>query len=174
MITRSGIALGSNLGDRLLHLRLAYAAVHSLNVHAAPVLVSSVYETEPVDCEPDSPPYLNAVMEIAFDRPPALLWAALRSIESDLGRPTRHLRNAPRTIDLDILYMGQTTLTEGETVLPHPRLHTRRFVLEPLAEIRPELLLPGFAVTVESLLEKSPEHPIVTRGITRWTEIQIP
>ena len=174
MSTRSGIALGSNIADRLTHLRAAYTAVQRLNAVGAPILVSTVYETEPVDCEPGTQAYLNAVIEIAFAGSPSMLWDALQQIENDLGRPSRHPRNAPRTIDLDILYLGQTVLPAGEIVLPHPRLHTRRFVLEPLAELRPELVLPGFDESIASLLAKLPSEPIVTRVLTRWTNIEFP
>ncbi len=163
---RCGIALGSNVGDRLARLKEARAAVERLHVaaggHGAP-LYSSVYETEPVDCEPGSAPYLNAVMEIEYDGQPAVLLDALQQIENRLGRPSRRPRNAPRTIDLDILYVGNLAISNDELVIPHPRLHSRRFVLEPLNEIRPDLLLPGYHEPVAALFAKLPAAPTVHR-----------
>ncbi len=140
---RTGIALGSNLGDRLANLTAGRAAVLRLPGVTAPVLHSRVYETEPVGTGPDAGPFLNAVMEVDFAGDPLTLLAALRSIESALGRPTRYPRNAPRTLDLDILYAGDLVMTDDTLILPHPRLHLRRFVLAPLNDIRPDLRLAG-------------------------------
>jgi len=149
---RTGIALGSNLGDRLANLAAGREAVLRLPGVFAPVLQSRVYETEPVGTGPDAGPFLNAVMEVGFTGDPPALLGALRSIESTLGRPTRHPRNAPRTLDLDILYAGDLVLDSELLILPHPRMHLRRFVLEPLNDIRPELCLPGHSQTVAELL----------------------
>jgi 2-amino-4-hydroxy-6-hydroxymethyldihydropteridine diphosphokinase len=123
------------------------------------VLYSSVYETEPVDCEPGSAPYLNAVMEIEHEGQPVVLLDALQQIENQLGRPSKRPRNAPRTIDLDILYVGNLAMSNDELVIPHPRLHSRRFVLEPLNEIRPDLLLPGYHEPVAELFARLPAAP---------------
>ena len=161
---RCGIALGSNIGDRLAHLKEARAAVERLHLGGAEgVLHSSVYETEPVDCEPGSAPYLNAVMEIEYEGQPVVLLDALQQIENELGRPSKRPRNAPRTIDLDILYAGNLAMSNDELAIPHPRLHSRRFVLEPLNEIRPDLLLPGYHETVAALFARLPAAPAVQR-----------
>ena len=149
---RTAIALGSNLGDRLANLSAGREAVLRLPGVSAPVLLSRVYETEPVGTGPDAGAFLNAVMEVEFTGHPLALLAALRSIESALGRPTRHPRNTPRTLDLDILYAGDLVLSNDTLILPHPRLHLRRFVLAPLNDIRPGLRLPGQARTVSELL----------------------
>jgi len=167
---RCGIALGSNIADRLARLREARAAVGRLNLGASAPLVSPVYETEPVDCEPGSAPYLNAVMEIEYDGRPVVLLDALQQIESSLGRPSKRPRNSPRTIDLDILYAGNLTLANDEIVIPHPRLHSRRFVLQPLADIRPDLILPGYDEPIPALLAKLPPNPIVTRVSDSWAD----
>jgi 2-amino-4-hydroxy-6-hydroxymethyldihydropteridine diphosphokinase len=151
---RSAIALGSNIGKRLANLREAYQRVSALNEIGGFVRSSSVYETGPVDCEPGTPEYLNAVMEISFDGPPVALLDHLGQIEVEMGRLSKRPRNSPRTIDLDILYVGNLVLNSPEITIPHPRLAERRFVLAPLAEIAPDLILPGHSRSVRSLLEK--------------------
>jgi 2-amino-4-hydroxy-6-hydroxymethyldihydropteridine diphosphokinase len=155
---RAGIALGSNIGDRMENIRAAREALASL---FGPVLFSPVYETDPVDCEPGSTPFLNAVAEIEWDGEPKALLEKLQEVEKKLGRPSRRPRNAPRTIDLDILYLGEMVVATEEIAIPHPRLHLRRFVLAPLCDIRPDLILPGFSEGVSSLLAKLPEKPAV-------------
>jgi 2-amino-4-hydroxy-6-hydroxymethyldihydropteridine diphosphokinase len=149
---RTGIALGSNLGERLAHLRSGRDRVLEIAEAAAPVLISRVYETEPVGSGPDAGPYLNAVIEIDFTGQPIELLEALQQIEAGHGRPSKRPRNAPRTLDLDILYVGNLTLSNEEVVIPHPRLHQRRFVLAPLADIRPDLILPGQHHPIATLL----------------------
>jgi 2-amino-4-hydroxy-6-hydroxymethyldihydropteridine diphosphokinase len=149
---RAGIALGSNLGDRLAQLSRARARVLDLPGVSHPGLSSRVYETEPIDSAPDAGAYLNAVLEVEFDGQPITLLDALQRIEAEFGRPSKRPRNAPRTLDLDILYVGNLVLSNAEVVIPHPRLHLRRFVLAPLADIRPELLLPGQQQSVAQLL----------------------
>ena len=160
---RTGIALGSNIGDRLQNLRDAreeVLTIHGMRPETA--LSSRVYETEPVNCEPDSGPYLNAVLEIEYEGHPISLLDELQGIEKKMGRPSKRPRNAPRTIDLDILYAGNLTLANEEIVIPHPRLHSRRFVLAPLGDIRPDLILPGYHDSVSALLAKLPENPTAT------------
>jgi 2-amino-4-hydroxy-6-hydroxymethyldihydropteridine diphosphokinase len=149
---RAGIALGSNLGNHLQNLRAARSAVLALKGIGEPFLSSPIYETEPVGTEPDAGAFLNAVIEIGCMLPPRELLAALQSIERQMGRPADRPRNAPRPIDLDILYCGDLVVADGEVHIPHPRLHLRRFVLTPLADIRPELILPGQSQPVAALL----------------------
>ena len=159
---RCGIALGSNLGDRLAHLRAGQAALAKLHTGSDAPLFSPIYETEPVDCAPGTAPYLNAVMEIEYAGEPIVLLLALQQIERAQGRPAEHGHNAPRTLDLDLLYAGDCTLQSAELTLPHPRLTTRRFVLQPLADLRPELTLPGTPKTVAELLAGLPALPRAT------------
>jgi 2-amino-4-hydroxy-6-hydroxymethyldihydropteridine diphosphokinase len=154
----AGIALGSNLGDRLENLR---AARREIEARFGPARASRVYETEPVGCDPGAAPFLNAVIEIRWPGQPIILLDALQELESRMGRPSRRPRNAARTIDLDILYIGNLTLSNDEIVIPHPRLHTRRFVLAPLAELQPGMVLPGHRRSVAQLLAGLPPEPRV-------------
>ncbi|HEY0793154.1 MAG TPA: 2-amino-4-hydroxy-6-hydroxymethyldihydropteridine diphosphokinase [Chthoniobacterales bacterium] len=150
---RSGVALGSNLGDRLQHLRSAFRSLSVL--HEGPheeLRTSSIFETIPVGCEPGTGSYLNAVVEVRTSLPPLRFLERLRAIEMQLGRPLKRPRNAPRTIDLDVLYYNNLVLCHDDLVIPHPRLAQRRFVLAPLAEIAPDLVLAGHSRPVSALL----------------------
>jgi 2-amino-4-hydroxy-6-hydroxymethyldihydropteridine diphosphokinase len=126
-------------------------------------LVSSIFETSPIDCAPGTNPYLNAAVEIQFGRHPIVLLDALLDIEREMGRPSKHPRNAPRTIDLDLLYVGNLILNNPEIIIPHPRLPQRRFVLDPLSQIAPELVLPGQSKTIHALLENLADNELVVR-----------
>lgn len=151
---RAGIALGSNIEPRLLNLQAAHRGLLELQRGPEPVLCSKVYETSPVNCPDGSPLFLNAVLEITTDLSPRALLAELQALESNLGRPLQREQNSPRTIDLDLIYCGDLTHSDPDLVIPHPRLSERRFVLQPLADIRPELILPDFTKNVEELLEQ--------------------
>lgn len=165
---RAGVALGSNLGDRMQNLRAAREAIAMIDGVEGELLASAVYETAPVGCEPGAPKFLNAVLEVGFSRPAGELLSQLRRIERELGRPPDHPRNTSRTIDLDLLYFGATELSTAELQLPHPRLRERRFVLEPLADIRPDLVLPGQTESVAMLLSGLPRPPALVRFATQW------
>ncbi|MFL6596025.1 MAG: 2-amino-4-hydroxy-6-hydroxymethyldihydropteridine diphosphokinase [Chthoniobacterales bacterium] len=165
---RAAIALGSNLGDRRENLKRALEHIRSMAMARPPILVSSIYETEPVDCAPDAPLFLNAVVEIDYLEQPMHLLTCLGEIEDSLGRPRIHDRNAPRTIDLDLLYFGNVMLSIVHLQLPHPRMYQRRFVLEPLAEIRPDFVPAGKAQDVATLLRNLPETTPLVRVATEW------
>ena len=149
---RTAVALGSNLDDRLENLRAARQQICNLANIQPHVLSSAIYETDPVDCEPGAPKFLNAVVEFGYNGDPLQLLKKLKGVEDALGRPREHARNVSRRIDIDLLYIGDMKINDGELELPHPRMHLRKFVLQPLADIRPELILPRQAKTVRELL----------------------
>ena len=136
---RAGIALGSNLGNRLALLRAAHAHLCGLAIPNAPVLTAPAYQTPPLSCPPGSPDFLNTVVEIGFVGDPLVLLEATRNIEQKLGRIPASERNASRVIDIDLLYLGNERVASDTLVLPHPRIGERGFVLQPLADIRPEI-----------------------------------
>lgn len=156
---RFGIALGSNLGDRAENIRrgvgLLLARVPGARLSAS----APVYETEPVGCAPGSQAFLNTVIEVAAGCTPQELHAHLKAVETILGRPEQRERNSPRTLDLDMLYADDVVSTDPALTLPHPRLHLRRFVLQPLADIRPALVLPGQTLRVSELLDRLGPSP---------------
>jgi 2-amino-4-hydroxy-6-hydroxymethyldihydropteridine diphosphokinase len=164
----TGIALGSNLGDRLAHLRAARQLL--LTLHEGPefAAVSPVYETTPVGCPPDSPAFLNAVIEITTALDPATLLDRLATLERDLGRAANRTRNSPRPLDLDILYAGDIAIQTPALTVPHPRLAQRRFVLQPLSDIRPHLVLPGQSRTIAQLLAAVPHEPAAHLFASDW------
>ncbi len=165
---RAGIALGANLGDRLLTLTTARNRVFALPEIAPPLLSSALYETEPVECEPGATKFLNAVVEIGYAGSSRQLLEELRKIEADLGRPPQHKPNRSRTIDLDLLYHGARVVDEPHLQLPHPRLHLRGFVLHPLAEIRPNLVLPEGRKTIHEMTEELSPVLSVVRSALQW------
>ena len=152
MIHRCGIALGSNLGDSRQLLRDAIVSLRAAAVPGEAFLEAPVYRSSPLACPAGSPDFLNTVVELAWDSTPHELLEKTRGIEQQLGRTRDKERNAPRTIDLDLLYCGDLELDDAELTLPHPRIAERRFVLQPLADIRPGLVLPGWKRTVDRIL----------------------
>ena len=146
-----GIAIGSNVGNCAENLRRGVEMI-ALTPGCRVVAEAPLYETAPVDCAPGTPSFLNSVIEVECELEPHALHARLKAIESALGRPEQRAKNSPRTLDLDILYAGDRVIDDETLTIPHPRLHLRRFVLEPLADIRPELRLPGQEKTVAELL----------------------
>jgi 2-amino-4-hydroxy-6-hydroxymethyldihydropteridine diphosphokinase len=165
---RAGIALGSNLGDRLKMLQNARDQIRMIAGVRPPVAQSAIYQTTPVNCEPRAGDFYNAVIEIGFENSAELLLAALREIEASLGRAGEHHRNVSRTIDLDLLYFGELQLEQEQLQLPHPRVAQRAFVLLPLADIEPDLRLPGQTATVRELLARLDPGEAVTRLTDKW------
>lgn len=146
------VALGSNVGDSPNILRRALDRLTELS--ASPLTKSSLWQTTPVDCPPGSPPFVNAV--VAFTpRPgetPESLLAKLLALEKEFGRRPKQVLNEPRRLDLDLIAFGQEIRLTATLTLPHPRAIDRRFVLQPLSEIAPDLILPGHIKTVTQLL----------------------
>jgi 2-amino-4-hydroxy-6-hydroxymethyldihydropteridine diphosphokinase len=165
---RTSVALGSNLGDRLANLRSARKAIVNLAGVTAPILTSPIYETEPVGCEPGADKFLNAVIEFDYKGDPVKLLEHLVRIEELLGRERDHARTISRQIDIDLLYLGEMKIDNDRLQLPHPRLHLRKFVLQPLADIRPDLVLPNQAKTVRDLLAELDESAKVMRLTDNW------
>lgn len=149
------IALGSNLGDREQTLDRAIERLRA-EPHLRLLKASSYYETEAVGGPEDSPAYLNAACSIETRIEPETLLQTLLSIEEQFGR-VRSVRDAPRTLDLDLLLYDDLVRHSPDPIIPHPRMHERRFVLEPLAEIAPHFLHPVFRQSVRQLLQKLPE-----------------
>jgi 2-amino-4-hydroxy-6-hydroxymethyldihydropteridine diphosphokinase len=153
------VALGSNLGDSRENVLRALGLLQSLS--GLPLRRSSLWETTPVDCPPGSARFINAVAGLApraAETPQSLL-ARLHALEKQLGRTPKKTLNEPRVIDLDLIAFGAQTMEGPDLVLPHPRAHLRRFVLQPLSEIAPDYILPGQRNTVAQLLQElvSPE-----------------
>lgn len=165
---RTAVALGSNLGDRLENLRAARLQITELAEVQPPLLSSAVYETEPIDCEPEAAKFLNAVVEFDHEGDPVHLLEQLFRIEESLGRMRDHPKNVSRTIDIDLLYCGDLQIKHERLQLPHPRMHFRKFVLQPLADIRSELVLSGQTKTVRELLGELKKPGEVIRFIDAW------
>jgi 2-amino-4-hydroxy-6-hydroxymethyldihydropteridine diphosphokinase len=165
---RAGVALGSNLGERLANLRNARKDIAALSGVLPPMRSSAVYETEPVGCERGAAKFFNAAIEFGYSGEPEELLRALAVIERMLGRSAAHARNVSRSIDLDLLYFGELVIETGELQLPHPRIVEREFVLRPLADIRPDLVLPEQDEPIRALLLRLSPTAGVVRLDLEW------
>jgi len=145
------IGLGSNLEPREKYIE---RALNQMNAHPQieVLATSTVYETDPVGGPPDQMQYLNAVAKIATTLDPIKLLDALQSIEQKLGRK-REIAWGPRTIDMDILLCGSRIISTDRLIVPHPLMHERRFVMQPLAEIAPDVVHPILEMTTQTILE---------------------
>ena len=162
---RAGVALGSNLGDRLANFRNAHKEISAMSRVLPPLRCSAIYETEPVNCEEGAAKFFNAVIEFGYSGEAEELRRGLAGIERILGRPATHERNVSRPIDLDLLYVGEQIIETAELHLPHPRIVDREFVLRPLADIRPDLVLPKQSDTVSALLARLPATGVVRQDL---------
>lgn len=152
------ISLGSNIGDRSANLR---EAMERLGRLGQVVAASSLYETEPVEFT-EQPWFLNGIVKLETELTPSELLEGMLRIEQQMGRE-RQQKNGPRKIDLDIVLFGEKIVNEPGLTIPHPAMHERRFVLEPLAEIAPEAEHPVYRKTIRELLEGLPPGQAVKR-----------
>lgn len=150
------LSLGSNLGDRPANLRTAIENLEKIGHVAA---ASSFYETEPVDVK-DQPWFLNCAVKLETELMPKQLMKAVLALEEKMGRRRRQSKG-PRTIDIDILLFGDSTIQSKELVVPHPRMHERRFVLEPMVEIAPDVRHPGMKKTIRELRDGLADRVVV-------------
>ena len=150
------ISLGSNLGDSAAILRAAIARLQGLSDE--PIAQSSLWQTTPVDCPPGSPLFLNAVvgLRVRAGESPETLLRALQALEGEFGRRPKVVLNEPRPLDLDLLSFGAEVRNTPQLVLPHPRAHLRRFVLQPWSELAPDLITTGQTLSVRELLAGLP------------------
>ena len=163
-VSRVLLALGSNVGDRFAHL---IEAVELISVHIAVKQTSGVYETAPMYVT-DQPDFLNAALCGETKLGPLHLLRVLKGIEAEMGRPSGR-RYGPREIDIDLIAYGSVRyryIEAGQTILetPHPRVAERRFVLEPLADVAPEFILPGIG-RVRELLKRTEEQSDCVRKV---------
>jgi 2-amino-4-hydroxy-6-hydroxymethyldihydropteridine diphosphokinase len=156
------LSLGSNLGGREANLREALQCLEAAEVHVAKR--SQVYETEPQDVR-DQPWFLNLAVEVETELFPMQLLSRTQRIERDLGRQ-RLRAGGPRTVDIDILLYGRFVIQTPQLEVPHPRLAERRFVLEPLAEIAPDLRHPVTGKTVREMLAEIQGQRVRLAGVT--------
>lgn len=163
------LSLGSNLGDRRAHLLAARVALAQLPGSRL-AAVAPLYETEPVDVPPAyrGQHYLNTIVVIETTLSAEALAARLHDIEAALGRVRGAERHAPRTIDIDLIACGDRTSDLPELRLPHPQAARRRFVCQPLSDVRPDLRLPGQRLTIRELLASLPPLPAVARAAEQW------
>jgi 2-amino-4-hydroxy-6-hydroxymethyldihydropteridine diphosphokinase len=157
------VSLGSNLGDSRRLLPEAMGRLQQFSDE--PVIRSALWQTKPVDCPPGSPVFINAVAGLrtrAGETPESLL-SKLRGLEVEFGRQPKQVLNEPRILDLDLICFGVETRRSEALILPHPRAHLRKFVLQPLGEIAPELVLPGQTRCIRQLLGDLPADQVIIK-----------
>ena len=157
------VALGSNLGDSISLVRAAFNSLQELS--REPIRRSSLWQTTPVDCPPGSPPFTNAAaaLTVREGETPESLLLKLQNLEKEFGRRPKRVMNEPRPLDLDLIAFGAEVRQMPELILPHPRARLRRFVLQPLSELAPDLVLPGQDRSIAELLHALPPGEAVTR-----------
>ncbi|AGC47816.1 2-amino-4-hydroxy-6-hydroxymethyldihydropteridine pyrophosphokinase [Myxococcus stipitatus DSM 14675] len=170
MSTLVYVGLGSNEGDRESHLVAALTALSRIDAVAV-LHCSSLFDSAPVG--PPQPRFLNAVVALECDLSPQRLLCILQQIEKDLGRK-REVRWGPRTIDLDILFWEGQVVADPHLQVPHLELHKRRFALEPLVELAPDLLHPVLGMSVKELLGKLAPQDVRRSEATWWPEASLP
>lgn len=160
------IAIGTNLGDRLDNLQRGLALLRE-RLQPQEMRAGGLYETAPVDCAPGTQAFLNSVIQLVAACTPQELHGHLQAIEQAMGRPSVREKNAPRALDLDLLYAGDFVSDDPVLTVPHPRLHLRRFVLQPLADLCPALVLPGHQRSIQQHLEALTDDPAEVRLVEK-------
>jgi 2-amino-4-hydroxy-6-hydroxymethyldihydropteridine diphosphokinase len=164
-----GLSLGANLGDRLAALREARRRILALPGLRL-IACAPVYETDPVGVAPEhaDKPFLNTVLVVETESRLEPLAAALAEIEAALGRVRSAERYAPRSMDIDVIYAASLSGRHAGLDLPHPRWEGRRFVVQPLSDVRPDLILPGASRSISGVLVSLPPRPAVTLLRREW------
>ncbi len=161
------ISLGANLPSRFgTPVQTLSAAITRIaGFGNGKLFASSFYQTEAVDCQPETPDFINAVVAVPLPKSitASELLDFLQELEKEFGRSHDVVKNSPRNLDLDVLYFGNQLFTSHRMEIPRPRAAQRRFVIEPLTEIAPNVMLPGQSVSVQALLENLPICPKVTK-----------
>ncbi|OVE74973.1 2-amino-4-hydroxy-6-hydroxymethyldihydropteridine diphosphokinase [bacterium E08(2017)] len=155
-----GLSLGSNTGDRLSNLSQAVTFIRLLE-DVTILQQSPVYESEPQGMADDFKDelFLNTVLIIESTQTPMQMLSEFQAIEENMGRPRNHGYNCPRTIDIDIIYAEDLSVDIPGLIIPHPRWSSRRFVVQPLADIRPDIIIPGSKSAVSEILKTLPDKP---------------
>lgn len=168
------LSLGSNLGDRKQHLEDAIRALRTLPETRVGA-IAPLYETEPVDVPEAfrSQNYYNTAVILETTLEPDILSLAVHAIEADLGRVRDGVRNSPRTIDIDIIACDEMRSDRKDLRLPHPEASSRRFVCQPIADLRPGYVLPGQPRTVSEILESLPETPSIRPAPEKWHTLSL-
>lgn len=164
-----GLSLGVNLGDRLLQLQKAERQIAAIQ-GVALVARSPVYETEPVGVPGTERDlfFLNAVLVVETLLSVPELFLKLKQVERQLGRLPRMRQNAPRPIDIDIIYADNMRLRQDDITVPHPRWSSRKFVVQPLSDVRPDLIVPGQTGTVAEVLSQLVDEHLVKLFTKEW------
>ncbi len=149
------LSLGTNLGDRDANLAGAISALGVVD-GISRITTSSVYESDPLE-NPDQPKFLNTIVAAQSVLKPFDLLDETQRIETMLGRPRHHIKNYPRTIDIDIICYGSVFISTERLSIPHPKIAERKFVLVPFAEIAPDFIVPGYNKSVKYLLIHCPD-----------------
>jgi 2-amino-4-hydroxy-6-hydroxymethyldihydropteridine diphosphokinase len=161
-ITEIGLSLGSNMGDRLQNLK---SACEDLEKHEEIEIIakSKIYETEPVGVSEKYKDalYYNAFIVIETAMMPASLLQIAKEMELKYGRDLSPEKNSPRPLDIDIIYVGNLTFNTKKVKVPHDRWNERRFVVKPLVDVRPDIIIPGQTETAKQILKKLPNEPYV-------------
>ncbi len=162
------MALGSNLGDRQAHLTKAREAINALPDTSVQQR-SSIYETPAWGTNEPQPNYLNAVIRVATGLSPLVLWHHTSAIEQAQGRSRDRQKNSARTLDIDLLLYDDIVLSTTDLVLPHPRMHLRKFVLQPLLEIAPDIQIHGLGPAADFLAKIADDDALKVSHNSLWT-----